>query len=88
MWRTTISGKAPVLASCGFSGTRVYAVSSDGFLALLNPTDGTILEKIYLNDQAKPGTGLSLSAPQIGAGRIIVGSETGGLRCLVGSGAP
>ncbi len=87
LWRTHISGNSPIIASCGFTGERVYAVSSDGYLAILDPKTGNILEKIYLNDQGKPGTGLSTSPPQIANGRIYVGSETGGLRCLVGTDA-
>ena len=86
LWRTRISGNSPVLAGCAFTGRRVYAVSNDGYLAVLDPKDGKVLEKTSLNDQAKPGTGLTLSTPQIVAGRVLVGSETGGLRCLLGSG--
>jgi outer membrane protein assembly factor BamB len=85
LWRARISGSAAVLASCAFTGQRVYAVSSDGYLAVIDPKDGKVLEKLYLNDQGKPGTGLTISAPQVAGGRVIVGSETGGLRCLVGS---
>jgi outer membrane protein assembly factor BamB len=86
LWRTRISGNSPVLSGCAFTGQRVYGVSSDGYLAVLDPKDGHVLEKTCLNDQAKPGTGLTLSTPRIAGGRVIVGSETGGLRCLVGSG--
>jgi outer membrane protein assembly factor BamB len=103
LWRTHISGNAPVLGGCAFVGRasphdfsggergrspygRVYAVSSDGYLAILDSQDGHVLEKTSLNDQAKPGTGLTLSTPRIAGGRVIVGSETGGLRCFVGSG--
>ena len=86
LWRTRISGNAPVLGGCAFAGRWVYAVSSDGYLAVLDSQDGHVLEKTYLNDQAKPGTGLTLSTPRIAGGRVIVGSETGGLRCLAGAG--
>jgi outer membrane protein assembly factor BamB len=86
LWRTRISGSVPVLGGCAFVGARIYAVSSDGYLAVLDPKDGRVLEKIYLNDQAKPGTGLTLSTPRIAGGRVIVGTETGGLKCLAGSG--
>lgn len=86
-WRTRIHGESPVLAGCAFTGTHVYAVSSAGYLAVLDAQDGNLLEKVYLNDPARPGSGLSVSAPQIGAGRIWVGSETGGLRCLVSASA-
>jgi outer membrane protein assembly factor BamB len=84
-WRTRINGEVPVLAGCAFTGTHVYAVSSDGYLVVLDAQDGRLLERVYLNDRACPGSGLSLSAPQINAGRVLVGSETGGLRCLVGA---
>jgi outer membrane protein assembly factor BamB len=86
LWRAPISGNAPVLAGCAFTGRRVYAVSSDGYLAVLDAKDGKVLEKMYLNDQGKPGAGLMLSSPFVAQGRVIVGSETGGLHCLVGSG--
>jgi outer membrane protein assembly factor BamB len=85
LWRTRISGKAPVLAGCAFTGKRVYAVSSDGYLAVLDPKNGRVLEKTYLNDPSKPGAGLSLSSPHVAGGRVVVGSETGGLQCFTGS---
>ena len=87
VWHTPISGKAAVIASCAFTGERIYAVSSDGYLAVIDPKSGKVLEKSYINDQAKAGTGLSTSPPQVANGRVIVGSETGGLQCLVGSAA-
>ena len=87
LWRRAISGAVPVMAGCAFTGSQVVGVSSDGNLAILNAKDGAIEEKFYLNDQGKPGSGLSLSAPQIRTGRIFVGSETGGLRCLSGTGS-
>lgn len=86
LWRTKISGSAPVIAGCAFTGQRVYAVSSDGYLAVLDAKDGKVLEKVYLNDQAKPGTGLAMCSPQVSGGRVVAGSETGGLHCLAGSG--
>ncbi len=85
LWRSRISGASPVLAGCAFTGQRIYAVSSDGYLAVLDPADGKVVEKLYLNSQAKPGIGLSLSAPQVVDGRVYVGSETGGLLCFVGT---
>jgi outer membrane protein assembly factor BamB len=86
LWRARVSGNAPVLAGCAVAQDRIYAVSSDGYLAALATGDGKVLEKVCLNDQSQPGTGLSLSSPQAISNRIIVGSETGGLRCLQGSG--
>ncbi len=86
LWRTRISGTSPVLGGCAFAAARVYAVSSDGYLAVLDAKDGRVLEKTYLNDQAKPGTGLTLSTPRVAGRHVVVGSETGGLRCLLESG--
>jgi outer membrane protein assembly factor BamB len=85
VWQLHISGNAPVLAGCALTDTRVYAVSSDGYLAILTAADGKVLEKIALNDPAKPGTNLSVSSPQISGGRVFVGSETGGLHCFTGT---
>jgi outer membrane protein assembly factor BamB len=84
LWRRAISGAAPVMAGCAVGGENILALTSDGYLANLRAADGSIVEKYYLNDQSKPGSGLSLSTPQIHTGRIVVGSETGGMRCLVG----
>jgi len=86
LWRTRISGNAPVLGGCVRAGSRVYAVSNDGYLAVLDSRNGHMLEKTYLNDQAKPGTGLTLATPRVAGRRVVVGSETGGLRCLLESG--
>ena len=68
LWRTRISGKSPVVASCALTGERVYAVSTDGYLAVLDAKDGKVAgAAVYLNDQGKPaGTDLSSSAPHGG----------------------
>jgi outer membrane protein assembly factor BamB len=87
LWRARVSGKAPVLAGCAVTPDRIYAVSNDGYLVALAIGNGQVLEKIYLNDQSQPGTGLTISSPQVTGNRIIVGSESGGLRCLQGTGA-
>jgi outer membrane protein assembly factor BamB len=86
LWRARVSGSAPVLAGCAVTGDRAYAVSNDGYLAAIATADGKVLEKVYLNDQGRPATGLSLSSPQVMEDRIIVGTESGGLRCLQGTG--
>lgn len=86
LWRARVSGQAPVLAGCAATKERIYAVSNDGYLAVLATKDGQVLERIYLNDQSQPGSGLSMSSPQVVGERLIVGSESGGLRCLQGSG--
>ena len=86
LWRARVSGNAPVLAGCAVAKDRAYAVSNDGYLAAISVGDGKVLEKFYLNEQGQPGTGLSISSPQIMGNRIIIGTETGGLRCLQGTG--
>jgi len=83
LWRSRVSGNAPVLTGGAFAKDRVYVVSSDGYLVAFAAATGNTLEKIYLNDPGKPGSGLSLSSPQVVGNRIIVGSETGGLRVLL-----
>ena len=63
------------------TGDRVYAVSNDGVLGILNLADGKLIEKMKLNGKA--GSGLSLSPPQVVGDRIYLGSETGGFKCVV-----
>ena len=74
----------PILAGCAFTGRYVYAVSKDGYLAVLDAKeDGKVLERHWIND--KPGEqGLSISSPYVAHGKVYVGSETGGLRCFAG----
>jgi outer membrane protein assembly factor BamB len=85
IWGTRLSGAAPVLSGIAVADKRIYAVSGDGYLAILDRDDGRLLSKTSLNDPAKPGSGLSISSPTVIDGRIIVGSETGGLQCFAGS---
>lgn len=85
VWATRISGNAPVLAAPAIAGNEVFAVSQDGYLARFELTTGKLLEKVYINSAEKPGSqGLSISSPLVVNGRIIVGSETGGLRAYSG----
>jgi outer membrane protein assembly factor BamB len=85
LWENGIGNRSPVLASCAVTGEAVYAVSGDGTLRVMQ-SNGKLLERHSLNDQANPGSGLSMSPPQVINGRVIVGSETGGMRCYVGTG--
>ncbi len=86
LWQASINKKAPVLAGVAFTGTLVYAVSNDGYLVVLDATNGKPLERIYLNAKGKPGEmGLCTPSPLVLDGRLFVGSETGGLRCFVGT---
>jgi outer membrane protein assembly factor BamB len=85
IWRQQIS-QAPVLAGTACSGDSVYAVSSDGVLVVVDARTGKLIERHALNDETNPGRqNLSLSAPLVRDGRVFVGSETGGLRCFVGT---
>lgn len=85
LWRRRISQTAAVLAGPALTDTCVYAVSADGYLAVLDVKDGAILEKHYLNREGRPGErSLCVSGPVIGHGAVYVGSETGGLRAFVG----
>ncbi|MDF7826628.1 PQQ-binding-like beta-propeller repeat protein [Pontiellaceae bacterium B12227] len=82
VWSTAVSGQAPVLAGASVVDGFVYAVSHDGYMVKLSLNDGSLLEKIYINEKTSPGEqGLCISSPMIYNGRIFVGSETGGLRC-------
>lgn len=86
LWRQRVNKSMPVLAAPSFTGTHVYAVSQDGYLAVLNGKDGSILEKHYINSKSKPGSmGLSLSSPIIYNNRLFIGSETGGITCFKGA---
>jgi len=86
LWRQRVNKSMPVLAAPSFTGTHVYAVSQDGYLAVLNGQDGAILEKHYINSKSKPGSmGLSLSSPIVYNNRLFIGSETGGITCFKGA---
>ena len=85
VWHQRV-GDAPVLAGTARCGDYLYAVSSDGYLAILDARRGRMIEKHALNDEASPGRrNLCLSTPLVADGRVFVGSETGGLRCFVGT---
>jgi len=85
LWRAAVNGSAAVLAGTAFTGSLVYAVSQDGYMAILDARDGTQLERVFVNGKGKPGEmGLSVSAPVLSNGRVFLGSETGGLRCYIG----
>ena len=89
VWRQRISERSPALAGPAFTGTHVYATTSDGYLSVLDGETGEVVERIYINHQNKPGElGLTFSSPLVSNGRVYVGSETGGLRCYVGAAQP
>lgn len=86
LWRQRVSSRTPVLAGPAFTGKMVYAVSADGFLAILDAQDGHVIDKkINLNDEANPGKdNRTFASPSVSGGRVYTASETGGVRCYVG----
>ena len=80
LWRTIARKGSRVLAGTACTPAHVYLVTHDGYLVVLNAKTGKVLESVYVN--AEPGEmGMSIASPMIVAGRVYVGSETGGLRC-------
>jgi outer membrane protein assembly factor BamB len=85
LWRRTLPDGGMLKAGPAYTGSHVYAVTHDGYLYVLDAAEGEIVERHYINTPGKPGEmGLSISSPTVAGGRVYVGSETGGLRCLVG----
>ena len=83
LWRRRVNDSSPILAAPALAGQMVYAVSRDGYLAVIDAQSGRAIEKHFLDDRANPGEmGLSLSSPVVAGGWLYVGSETGGLRCF------
>jgi outer membrane protein assembly factor BamB len=84
-WSSTISPRSAVMAGAAVTDTHVYAVSNDGYLAVLDIRSGTVLEKHYINRAGRPGElGLSVSGPIVHGGRVYLGSETGGVHAYQG----
>ena len=85
LWRQRISERSPALAGPAFTGTHVYATTSDGYMSVLDAVTGKVIERVYINHESKPGElGLTFSSPLVSSGCVYVGSETGGLRCYAG----
>lgn len=86
VWQINISGKAAVLSGCALAGPLAYATSRDGYLGVIDTDSRKLIDRVQLNADGKPGhDGLCLSSPTIVGGCVFVGSETGGLRCFIGS---
>lgn len=84
VWRTTLS-RSPVLAGPAVPGALIYVTTAEGYLHIVDPADGSVVEKIFLNDPARPGElGLTMASPWVSEGRVFVGSETGGLKAFDG----
>lgn len=83
LWKQNVSGKSPILAGLTIERGLLFAVSQDGFLALMDPASGKLIEKHPLNTR-KPEAAptRSYSTPTLAGERLYVGSEAGGLRCF------
>jgi len=80
LWKTLARKGSRVLAGAAFTGRCAYLVTHDGYLVVLDAKTGKVTESLYVN--AEPGEmGMSIASPTVVAGRVYVGSETGGLRC-------
>jgi len=80
LWRQMPRKGGRVLAGCALTESRVYVVTHDGFLTVLDAETGEVIEAVYAN--ADPGEqGMSIATPLVAGGRVFVGTETGGLRC-------
>jgi outer membrane protein assembly factor BamB len=92
VWKQSVSeinSKAPVLAGVALTadGHTLFAVSNDGYLALLAAADGHVVERHPLNRKDKPGErGLTLSTPTLAGDKVFLGSETGGIQCFRAAG--
>lgn len=84
-WRTEPAGPSPILAGCAITTKYAYALSASGTLAVLDLADGHVIEKLATNDPARPGVALASAAPQVAGGQLYVGTETGGVRCYLGT---
>lgn len=86
VWRQKLPGGPALLSNPVVAQGLVYVASADGVLVLLNAKSGEVRERHLLNRADLPGKrDLSLSTPVIAGGRLLVGSETGGLRCFGGT---
>ncbi len=84
-----ISGNSPILSGPAFSDGAIFAVSSNGYLAVIDPSNGAIVEKHYLNAPDRPGElGLCSSSPFVARGTLFIGTETGGLRAYTSGANP
>jgi outer membrane protein assembly factor BamB len=86
IWSQPISGRSPVLSGVTLSadGKTLFAASKDGYLALLDPASGKLIDERHpLNRKDKPGErGLTFSTPIAIKDKVFIGSETGGLHCF------
>jgi len=81
LWLKPVSGRSQVKAGLAISNDTLFAVTADGFLALLKTADGSLIEKHPLNAPGKTSKeGLNVSAPTINGQDLYLGTQTSGLR--------
>ena len=86
LWRQRISGDAAVLGGPAFTGNHVYAISRDGYLAVLGRGRRAGDRENLRERGGQAGrAGAVPSASTVALGRVFIGSETGGLRCYAGT---
>jgi outer membrane protein assembly factor BamB len=79
-----IHKRGGMIAGPAVAGGRVYAVTSNGFLGIIDVGSGKVLEKLFINDT--PGErGMTTASPWVADGLVVTGSETGGLRIYAGA---
>ncbi len=84
LWQRQINGRVPIVAGVALGAGKAYALSTDGTLGIVDAAHGAVLEKIYVNEIGPASSGLSMSTPRVVNGRLIVASETGGVRMYIG----
>ncbi len=83
-WRIRLRQRSLLLSGVAVCGHLVYALTSDGYLFVLDATSGETLEHHYIN--GRPGElGMCIGGPVMIKDRLFVGTETGGFICMRGT---
>ncbi|MCC5843458.1 MAG: PQQ-binding-like beta-propeller repeat protein [Verrucomicrobia bacterium] len=89
IWEHSLRRNALMLGGVSLTPSHVYALSSDGYLLVLDAETGELVEEHYANQTGRPGElGLTIGSPFVSGGRVFVGTETGGLRAYEGTVGP
>jgi len=81
IWLKPVSGQSQVKAGLAISDNTLFAVTADGFLALLKTSDGSLIEKHTLNAPGKSSPeGFNVSTPILNGKNLYLGTQTSGLR--------
>ncbi len=83
LWHAKVSAtSAAVLGGVSTKSSHVFALASDGTLAVIDLDTGAVTERLLLADEGKTSQNLSLAIPVVTQNKLIVGTETGGIRCF------